>query len=305
MVTVFTPVYNRANTLERLYSSLCSQTYKDFEWLIVNDGSTNSTGEVLANIKSKDHFFNIVVIDKENGGKHTAINRGIKEAKGELFFIADSDDLLPDDSLQIITQEFEKIRNDDSFSGICGIDQDPSGKIIGTGLPADIIDCHPTELRYKYGVQGDLKEVFRTEVLKQYPFPELEGEKFCPEVLVWFRISRKYKMRFLNRTVYTADYQPTGITANITANRMQSPTLSMMTYSEMLTHNLPLRVKTRAAINYWRFRLCSTPNKSKPSVPPLWWWAFPLGLLLHLNDLRVNPVEVRRSQAGGRALKGR
>ena len=104
MVTVFTPVYNRANTLERLYSSLCSQTYKDFEWLIVNDGSTDSTGEVLANIKSKDHFFNIVVIDKENGGKHTAINRGIKEAKGELFFIADSDDLLPDDSLQIITQ---------------------------------------------------------------------------------------------------------------------------------------------------------------------------------------------------------
>lgn len=287
MVTVFTPVYNRVNTLERLYSSLCRQTYKDFEWLIVNDGSTDSTGEVLANIKSKDHFFNIVVIEKENGGKHTAINRGIKEAKGELFFIADSDDLLPDDSLQIITQEFEKIRNDDSFSGICGLDQDFSGKIIGTGLPEDIIDCHPTEISHKYHVCGDLKEVFRTEVLKQYPFPEVEGEKFCPEVLVWFRISRKYKMRFLNRAVYTADYQPTGITANITANRMQSPTLSMMTYSEMLSHPLPLTAKMRAAINYWRFRSCRSLHKHKPKIPVVWWWTLPLGLLLHLNDIRI------------------
>ncbi len=293
LITVFTPTYNRAHLLPRLYESLCRQTFKEFEWLIVDDGSTDGTQEWVNSILNSQfsilNSFSTRYFYQENGGKHKAVNRGVKVAKGELFFIADSDDRLQDDALEIVAAAFEKIREDKSIAGVVGLDCFDKGEIVGSGLPKDTIDCNAIDIRLRHHVTGDLKEVFRTSVLKEFPFPEIEGERFCPEQLVWFRIAQKYRMRYFNKPIYIAEYQEQGITANITRTRMNSPIASMMTYAELNSYAIPFASKIKAAINYWRFRM-SCSYHSNEDLPKLkWWyhWTAPLGYAMHLRDLTL------------------
>ena len=302
MITVFTPAYNRAHLLPRLFESLCKQTYKDFEWVIVDDGSVDDTrsvveqfsvlgfefsGDKAQSLNTQHSTLNTNTIRyfyQENGGKHRAINRGVKEARGELFFIADSDDMLPPDALEIVARQYEGIKDDKSFAGVCGLDATFDGKVIGSGLPEEVIDDNSIAVRFKLGVTGDMKEVFRTSVLKEFPFPEIEGERFCPEVLLWNRIATKYKLRYFNQIVYLAEYQDDGISAGIVKARMTSPIASMMTYQEMTQYiDVPLKEKVKAAINYWRFRFCSNA-KEKPALKWWWNWVMPIGWGMHLKD---------------------
>lgn len=287
LLTIFTPTYNRAALLPRLYGSICRQTCADFEWLIVDDGSTDNTHEVINAIKSENNKFDIRYIYKENDGKHRAVNLGVKEARGELFLIVDSDDILPEKSIETIRKCYREIEHDSSFGGLCGLDADFNGKIIGNSLPQNYIDSNSLEIRSKWKIRGDLKEIFRTAVLKEFSFPEIEGEKFCPEVLVWNRIARKYKLRFFNKVVYSVEYQQEGLTANIVKIRMNSPIASMMTYAEMAQYKrAPISLKMRAAINYWRFRFCSTDKKAtKPHISPLWLLVRPIAWLIHKKDI--------------------
>ena len=285
LITVFTPTYNRAHLLPRLYESLGKQTFKDFEWVIVDDGSVDETRNVVSEFESDNEKFLIRYYNQENGGKHRAINRGVKEAKGELFFIADSDDWLPENALEMVVAAYEKVKDDKNIAGIVGLDCYDNGSITGSGLPKDIIDCNAIEIRLKYQVTGDLKEVFRTSVLREFPFPEIDGERFCPEQLVWFRVAQKYKLRYLNKPIYIAEYQEQGITSSITKVRMKSPIASMMTYVELNGYDIPFSSKIKAAINYWRFRFCSDSAK-KPSLAWWWGWTAPIGYLMHLNDIR-------------------
>ena len=284
LITILTPTYNRAKLLERLYQSLCQQTYQDFEWIVVNDGSKDNTDEVVQSFVAEKKI-NIVYIKQENGGKHRAVNRGVKEAKGVLLFIADSDDWLLPNSLETVAEIFQDIANDHLFAGICGLDVYADGTVIGGGMPQDVIDCNAIDIRMIHHVGGDLKEVFKTDVLREIPFPEIEGERFCPEVVVWNRIAKKYKLRYFNKPIYMVEYQPEGITSNITKARMKSPIASTTCYQEMMEFDIPLKTKIRSAINYWRFRSCGSPHKFPP-LPLKWLWAMPIGWAMHLNDLR-------------------
>ena len=165
MITVFTPAYNRANLLPRLFESLCKQTYKDFEWVIVDDGSVDETASLFSsNVNDNDNenfnssifpsfnSFKVRYFYQENGGKHRAINRGVKEARGELFFIADSDDMLPPDALEIVAKQYEGIKDDKSFAGVAGYDVHSDGKIIDGSedideIVANFIEfCHASYL---------------------------------------------------------------------------------------------------------------------------------------------------------------
>ena len=287
LISVFTPTYNRASLLSRLYDTLILQTYKNFEWIIVDDGSKDNTKEVVNSFVA-ERKIDIHFVQQENGGKHRAINTGVSLAKGELFFILDSDDVLPENALELVTETFQPIKHDISFAGVSGIDGTFDGCIIGSGLLDDSIDCNSVDIRYKYHVTGDMKEVFRTSVMKEFPFPDIEGEKFCPEALVWNRIAQKYKLRYFNKIIYKVEYQPEGITSNIVKVRMKSPITSMMCYAEMLELNIPFKDKLKAAINYWRFRLCYSGSRNCPSLHGLWNVVAPLGWLMHLNDIRVN-----------------
>lgn len=287
LITVFTPTYNRAHLLKRLYDSLRKQTFKDFEWVIVDDGSKDNTRSVVKSLELREEsIFSIRYFYQKNGGKHRAINRGIKEAKGELFFIADSDDMLPFNSLEEVFKQYNTIEGDSSFAGICGLDASFKGQIIGTGLPEDIIDDNSASIRYRKGILGDMKEVFITKVIKEFPFPEIENELFCPEVLVWNRIAKKYKLRYFNRVIYLVEYQEGGISANITKSRINSPIATMMTYAERYQFDfLPPKLRWRTAINYWRFYFHSSPqNRSRLSYKiPLHF--YPLGWFLYVKDI--------------------
>lgn len=292
MITVFTPTYNRAKLLPRLYESLCKQTYRDFEWIIVDDGSVDDTYDVINKLKVENgklknkHQFPIRYLYQENGGKHRAINRGVREANGELFLILDSDDSLPDNSLELITEVYSQIKDNESFGGVCGYMAHHDGTIIGKGNEENIFDTNSIDLRYRYNVKGDMCEVFKTSVLKEIPFPEIEGERFCPEALVWNRIAKRYRLRVFRNVIYFRDYLDGGLTDKIVKIRMKSPIASMMCYQEMDELDIPLLQRLKAAINYWRFRFCSN-SASKPVLKWYWNWVMPIGYLLHLKDLHA------------------
>ena len=285
-ITILTPTYNRASLLPRLFDSLLRQTNKDFEWIVVDDGSTDDTREVVANLKEKcGGAFPMDYVYKANGGKHMAINIGAERARGELLFIADSDDLLTDDALETVANSWHDISDDKSFAGIAGLDITmDTREVIGSGLPQEHIDCNAIDIRYRHHVTGDMKEVFRTEVLREFPFPEFAGERFCPEQLVWFRMARRYRLRYINKPIYIADYQPDGITAGITRARMRNPSASMLTYAEFTECPVPFLVKVKAAINFWRFWHCRTATSVVPRVALRWHWLRPLGWMMHVRD---------------------
>lgn len=285
-ITILTPTYNRASLLPRLFDSLLRQTNKAFEWIVVDDGSTDDTREVVANLKEKcGGAFPMGYVYKANGGKHMAINIGAERARGELLFIADSDDLLIDDALETVENSWHDISDDKSFAGIAGLDITmDTREVIGSGLPQEQIDCNAIDIRYRHHVTGDMKEVFRTEVLREFPFPEFAGERFCPEQLVWFRMARRYRLRYINKPIYIADYQPDGITAGITRARMRNPSASMLTYAELTECPVPFLVKVKAAINFWRFWHCRTATSVVPRVALRWHWLRPLGWMMHVRD---------------------
>lgn len=285
-ITILTPTYNRASLLPRLFESLLRQTNKDFEWIVVDDGSTDDTREVVANLKEKcGGAFPMGYVYKVNGGKHMAINIGAERARGELLFIADSDDLLTDDALETVANSWHDISDDKSFAGIAGLDiAMDTREVIGSGLPQEHIDCNAIDIRYRHHVTGDMKEVFRTEVLREFPFPEFAGERFCPEQLVWFRMARRYRLRYINKPIYIADYQPDGITAGITRARMRNPSASMLTYAELTECPVPFLVKVKAAINFWRFWHCRTATSVVPRVALRWHWLRPLGWMMYVRD---------------------
>lgn len=251
-VTVFTPTYNRAYILGKLYESLCRQTTTDFEWIVVDDGSTDDTGTLVRGWQEAAPF-PLRYIKQENGGKHRAINRGVREARGELFFIVDSDDYLPDNAIERVVAQYEPIRGNDAFAGVCGMRVYPDGHRVGGDVNFTTLDCTSIAFRDDYHVRGDLAEIFRTDVLARFPFPEFPGEKFCPESLVWMQIAMKYKLRFFNEPIYICDYLPDGLTKNGLHHRARSPIGSMLAYEAIYLAHHRWRERVKSALSYWCF----------------------------------------------------
>ena len=287
MITILTPAYNRGHLLGKLYQSLVKQDFEDFEWVIVDDGSSDSTTDIVDKF-IQDKKIIISYIKQSNGGKHRALNRGVIESKGELILIVDSDDSLPKNSLSVINRYYLEIKDNPLIGGVCGLMAHHDGTIIGERKICSSMNLSSIEMRYKYGFVGDVCEVFKTEILREFPFPEIENEKFCPEALVWNRIATKYKLHYFNEVIYYRDYLDGGLTSKIVRIRMNSPIASMICYAELNQLDIPFKDKLKAAVNYWRFRLCYSGSRSYPSLPGLWNAISPLGWLMHLNDIRVN-----------------
>ena len=290
LISILTPTYNRGKLLLSLYNSLKSLTSRDFEWLIVDDGSEDDTEQYALSwiaYNTENHDFSIRYIKKCNGGKHTAINQGVREANGELILILDSDDTLPSDSLTIITQYYAQCKTLEDCAGICGLMAHHDGTLIGTGFLKDPMYESSLQFRYKdkVTVTGDLLEVYKTSVMREFPFPEIDNEKFCPESLVWNRIAEKYKLLCFNKIIYYRDYLEGGLTSKIVRIRMNSPIASTMTYAEMLDYDISLKWKIRSAINYWRFKYCIKDKALKVPEVKWYWNVFQLiGLLMHMKD---------------------
>lgn len=221
MITVLTPVYNRAALLERLFNSLEEQTNYSFEWLIINDGSTDDTDRVVRELMSRTANFPIRYQAQENGGKHRAVNAGVALARGDFCFIVDSDDYLDVRAIELILQWTDDLP--DGYAGVAGLRAHNDGSIIGGGGYGEYVDATNLERR-RYNLLGDKAEVYRTAVLKRYPFPEFAGEKFLSEAVVWNRVARDgHMIRWYTRPIYYCEYLKGGLTNTINKQHRHSP----------------------------------------------------------------------------------
>lgn len=209
--TVFTPVFNRASFLEKIYQSLLHQKYKDFEWVIVDDGSNDATEEVVHDLIKRNEI-DIKYYYKENGGKHTAINLGVQKANGDLFFILDSDDFLKEEALTLKFDLWKNIKHNNKIAGIIGLSQFTNGSLVGNDFLKDNWQIPFSDYYLKFKLNGDKSVAFKTSVMREFPFPEKEGVRFVFEAVVWHEMSKKYDVICLNKVIQIKEYLENGLT---------------------------------------------------------------------------------------------
>lgn len=246
MITIFTPSYNRKDTLPRLYESLKRQTVKEFQWIVVDDGSEDGTGKLMADYINEGAM-DIIYEYQKNSGKMRAVNRGVQLAQREYFFIVDSDDYITDTCVETILKEAKELPENLGGMIFRKIDM-ASGKVTGKPYPEYRIDSSPIEIVYKLGIDGDKAEVFKTDILKKNPFKEFEGEKFIPEATVWVKIGEEYKMRYIDEGVYFFEYLEDGYTKNFNSLMKRNPKGFEFYYQEMLKYNIPFTNKIKFII---------------------------------------------------------
>lgn len=223
LITIFTPAYNRAYKLPELYNSLLHQTCKDFIWYVINDGSSDNTEEIMKSFL-QERKIRIKYESQENGGKHSAHNRAAANCETTLFFCVDSDDYLTDDAIEKIKRAWQNISAQKLklLSGIVANRMYKDGRIVGTEFPNGIIMAGLSQL-YALGKKGDTALIFRTEIIKQYPFPLFEGERFFREHVIYDEIDKTYKLYVLNDAIYICEYLDDGLSKNATLLEMKSP----------------------------------------------------------------------------------
>jgi glycosyltransferase involved in cell wall biosynthesis len=203
LFTVFTPVFNRRHTLGRVWESLRAQRGRDFEWVVVDDGSTDGVSTLLREYE-RTADFPMTIAHQANAGKHAAWNRGVALAKGELFLPADSDDRFVPETLERLRDLWLSIPKAarPAFSGVNVLCRDPeSGAIVGTPFPRSPMVSQNLELAYVHRVRGEKWGCVRTDVLRENPFPVGEALPFVAESYVWFAIARRYKALCVNEAL--------------------------------------------------------------------------------------------------------
>lgn len=290
MITIVTATYNRAHLLSVLYDSLINQTNKDFEWIIVDDGSKDNTDEVVAHFMNAKQL-NINYLKKANGGKHTAFNLGVRNAKGAYIFNVDSDDRLPHDAIAKLMAAIHVQEKDyPECGGVVLRKAYFDNTMVGSEIPNPPLLSNSIVIRRDFKVTGDFAEVFKIDILKANPFPE-NDEKFCPEILVWNRIALKYNLLFFNDIIYQCEYIEGGLTANIVKIRMKSPINTCTCYAEMYAINKDFpKEKAKALINFWRFYQAASAEAKKEIKIPQSNFNFLfkiLGTIFHKKDLKT------------------
>jgi glycosyltransferase involved in cell wall biosynthesis len=312
LFTVFTPTFNRAHTLPRVYESLLVQTYRSFEWIIVDDGSTDNTYEVVKKWQQEADFL-VRYLWQPNKRKHMAFNRGLAQAQGKFFLPFDSDDACIPEALERFKFHWDSIPTEQQplFSGVCGLCKDQYGRLVGNRFPWDITDSNSLEIYYRYGVKGEKWGFQRSEVLRRYPFPEVEGAKYVPEGVVWNAISKSYKTRFVNevlRIYFTQNVFSSDQITHSFSDPSRNAAGGVFYYELRLNEEITwFRYAPwdffRSAVNYVRFSLHSgTPIlRSLRKIRPLFskmlvMLAIPIGVFLYaFEKKKINLVSKYKS----------
>ena len=249
ILTVFTPAYNRAYTLHKCYESLKRQTSKEFKWLVIDDGSTDNTKELVYKWK-KEADFEIKYIYKENGGMHTAHNTAYENINTELNVCIDSDDYLTDNAVEIIINEWEKVRSD-KLAGLGALNIFESGEVIGTIFPNELKTSKYFDIYNKYGVSGDKKFIYRTELVKQYPYPEFEGERYVGLDYKYKKLDEKYEIALVNKIVCVVEYMEDGSSKNMLRQYKNNPRgWCFFRIENLKIPNTSLKYKFKECVHY-------------------------------------------------------
>jgi len=296
LFTVYTPTYNRAHTLHRVFESLQAQTCRDFEWLVIDDGSTDGTAELMARYQSEADF-PVCYLQQPHLGAHHAHNLSLRESHGQLWLKLDSDDACVPQALERLKNCWEGIplAQRDSFSGVTALCRNQNGQIVGTLFPTDPLDCTAAALEYRYKVRGEKWGCLRLDILRQFPFPEGVPGNFIPESFIWCQVSQRYMTRHMNEElrIYWMDapslvHGRSDPRTNAVGHRLMFKGVLDLESSWFFI--APLRL-LRAAAQYSRFALLSgvgiirqLRELKSNGGRLLWLAALPLGLALWLRD---------------------
>lgn len=282
-ITVFTPTYNRAYLLPQLYTSLVSQTSQDFEWLIIDDGSTDNTKDLVKEWQKEEKII-IRYIYKENGGMHTGHNVAYANIHTELNVCIDSDDLMPENAIELIINFWNKNKSE-QYAGILGLDVYKDGKIVSNRtFPEEVKSGKYYQLKGKYGLKGDIKFVYRTDVVRKYPeYPVFENERFTPLGYKYLLIDQDYDMLFFNEPLCIVEYMADGSTKNIIKQYFKNPNGFIHERKIRMAYAYTLKERFINAVHY--VSSCLTVKKKgiikESTNKGLTVLAFPFGLLLN------------------------
>ena len=293
-LTIFTPTYNRAYCLHKCYESLKRQTCKDFVWLIIDDGSGDNTKELVSSwidenrIEIRYHW-------QQNQGMHGAHNTAYEMIETELNVCIDSDDYMPDDAVEKILSFWERYGNDE-VSGIIGLDSYTDGQTIGSKLPENLKRSTLFNLYNKHGVTGDKKLVYRTKLMKKYPYPVFKNEKYVGLAYKYYMLDRQYEMLLMNEVLCCVEYLPDGSSMNMLNQYRRNPKGFAFYRKELMT--LPFAgqlFKYRQAIHYVSSSFISKNKKFMNETPckALTLLAVPFGTMLYcyiITKTRVSEV---------------
>lgn len=270
MITIFTPTYNRAKTISRLYQSLMEQTDNRFEWLIIDDGSTDNTEEIVQSFISEGKL-KINYVKRENWGLSQTINQGVELAKGDIFYRIDSDDFATTNAVELIYKNWHLVEADDKLCGLVFLKQ----SLVQSQSPycpftenfrTNFFDFHNI-----YGGKGDMAEVIRTDVFRKYKLPKFEGEMFCPEGIVWNRMAADYDVIYIPQTIYMFEYIEDGLTQNVRRNLRRNAKGVSTFFAEIFDHKTRLPFYLKNAISYWRYAFVNGRglNENLRAVPTM------------------------------------
>lgn len=289
-VTVLTPTYNRKYSLKRLYDSLINQTETNFEWMIVDDGSTDDTKKLI-DIFISERKIKIKYIKKENGGKHRALNVGISQIKNEMTFIVDSDDYLTRDAIETINYYYRKYKDSNNLCGYSFLRGYPNKKVNGPAYKEQEFISDYISYRLNDNNWGDKAEVYFTKYLKKIPFIEIEGEKFLIESYVWGKLALKYNTLYINKVIYMGDYLEDGLTKNRKKVKVNSPKGVVEVAKVLCCDKANLKVKTKYMIFYITYGKIAKYNTKalfiKCKYKVLFLFLLPFGLLYKIYLLKI------------------
>lgn len=290
--TVFTASHNRAKLLQRVYDSLETQTFRSFEWIIVDDGSTDRTKEHIEGLQGRSSF-PIILYSQSRSGKHVAMNKAVSMASGYLFVTLDSDDVLLPNSLERIKARWEAVSRygNVSVAGIWGLCSDREGRLVGSKFPQDTLITTPLALKYKFQVTGDKCDAIKTSVRAEFLFPE-DTNLYCPLSLVWGRIGRKYRIACVNEVFQVVEYQAGGLSDAGQRKIYSAPKGYQKRYLELLVSDwdeLSGLAKVKSMIQYIRSSVnmglqLKQQHKEIGRRRVLWVLTLPIGYVFSFRD---------------------
>lgn len=242
LISIITPIYNRQELLEKCYESLVAQTSKAFEWIVIDDGSTDNTKDIMGEICNKELSFSIKYIWKENGGKHTALNAAHPYIEGKYVLILDSDDTLTEDAVMQVLVGWEKYEKDSEVGIVIFLKKTQEGEVCSYAKD-EYKKVHLLTYQRTRNVSTDCCEVLRAELFKKYPFPAFKGEKFLAETALWNRIALDSLCVYINIPIYICTYHEDGLTKSGRKMRVSNPIGGM--YTSYLRMNKQCRMKER------------------------------------------------------------
>ena len=248
-LTVFTPTYNRKLLLPRLYESLLNQTHKNFIWMVIDDGSTDGTKELVEEWQSEAHL-EIIYFYKKNEGMHSAHNWAYERITTSWNTCIDSDDYMPPEAVEIIYKETKRITDDPSFFGIIGLDALENGELIGSSIPSHLTKVKLNELYLLHGVIGDKKLVYRTKYMQQVPsYPIFQGEKFVPLDYKSLLLDQKYDLLPVNKVLVVVEYQDDGSTRNMLKQYRRHPRGFAFSRISRIDYGVTFKEKLKNAVH--------------------------------------------------------